>query len=55
MPKYSTELASHSIVKDMYSTFDRGEYALGIFLDLSKAFELLIEKYYWTKYVTDMI
>ena len=44
MPKYSTELACHSIVKDIYSAFDRGEYGLGVFLDLSKAFDSLDRK-----------
>ena len=39
MAKHSTELACHSIVKGIHSAFDRGEYALEVFLDLSKAFD----------------
>ena len=33
-----------SIIKVIYSAFDRGEYALGVFLDLSNALDFLALK-----------
>ena len=49
MPKYSTELACHSIVKYIYSEFYRGKYVLEVFLDFSKAFDSLDGKFLLNK------
>ena len=37
----STELACHTVVRNIYSNFDSGNYTLGVFLDLTKAFDSL--------------
>ena len=37
----STELACHTVVRNIYSNFDSGNYTLGVFLDLAKAFDSL--------------
>ena len=49
----STEHANFQLVNDVSSSFQRGEYTLGIFIDLPKAFdavdrEILISKL-WNK------
>ena len=36
---YSTEHAIFQLVNDFSSSFERGEYTLGVFIDLSKAFD----------------
>ena len=41
IPGKSTELAVQHIVNDIYGAFDRGETAIGVFLDLAKAFDSL--------------
>ena len=40
-PGFSTEHALHSIVGDIYNSFDCGKFTLGVFLDLSKAFDTI--------------
>ena len=45
----STKHAIFQLVNDIFSSFERGEYTLGIFIDFSKAFdtvdhEILISK-----------
>ena len=38
-PNLSTEKALHSLLDDIYSNFDKGNYVVGLFLDLTKAFD----------------
>ena len=40
-PKLSTEMAMHALTDYIYTSFDESKYALGIFIDLSKAFDSL--------------
>jgi len=37
----STETASHSFIKNVQEALDKHLYAVGIFLDLSKAFDII--------------
>ena len=37
--KSSTEKALHSLINNLYSNFDQGKYVVGLFLDLTKAFD----------------
>ena len=50
---YSTKHAIFQLVNDIFNSLERGEYTLGIFIDLSKTFdhETLISKleYYGIK------
>lgn len=39
--KHTVENAIHKILTDIYSDFNNGEYGLGVFVDLSKAFDTL--------------
>ena len=43
-PKLSTEMAIHALTDYIYTSFDESKYAIGIFLDLSKAFDTLDRK-----------
>ena len=38
-PNMSTEKVLHSLLDDIYSNFDKGNYVVGLFLDLTKAFD----------------
>ena len=40
-PNLSTENAAHDLVNYIYKSFDEGKFCIGMFLDLSKAFDTL--------------
>ena len=40
-PKLSTEMAMHALTDYLYTSSNESEYALGIFIDFSKAFDWL--------------
>ena len=40
-PNLSTENAAHDLVNFIYQSFDEGKFCIGMFLDLSKAFDTL--------------
>ena len=47
----STAIALITIIDKIPEQLERGEYALGMFLDFSKATQLIIA-FYWTNYIT---
>ena len=44
---YSTFLALMDLVDNISNNIDEGNYSIGIFLDLSKAFDTIDHTYYW--------
>ena len=44
---YSTFLALMDLVDNISNNIDEGNYSIGIFLDLSKAFDTIDHNYYW--------
>ena len=43
-PKLSTDMAVHTLTDYIYTAFDESKFAIGVFLDLSKAFDTLNRK-----------
>ena len=42
---HCTEHAIAQLVDQIYETFEKNEYTLGVFIDLPKGFELIIQYY----------
>ena len=47
----STEHAILQLTRDITSSFEKGEYTLGVFIDLSKAFDTVDHKFYLKSYI----